>query len=225
MAMLFEHARGRPMLSFLASRLDGAQLAQALQPLLEVQTADGERFVLRWADTRVSEALAEALDSQHWSRFASAVSAWWVVQRHGALTELPLPAQGQAVEAAITLTDQELERLLELGEPDAVIQILHENFADVLPESHQRAPVHDEVRKVCALARRSNLTGMSNVVSLALAVRLSEGRLLDNVAFKRWLAEQGAHPENFAASLADWVDQHGGVGVASVAAGPATIQR
>lgn len=192
---LIRHAGGRPMLSFVGSTLSVDALAQALQPMLEVETADGQSFLLRMADTRVLPTLPVALTAAHWAQVCAPVDSWVVVNRFGELSSLPVPRpqdHGARPASRIRLTDEELAAFLQAGESDALVHAVHESNAECLPK-RSRAALHAEVRHVCTLAQSHGIEDAPDRLALVLVNRLAGGELWRDANLARWL-EQGSWP-------------------------------
>lgn len=205
---LVSHTAGRPMLGFVQSRLPADDLARALADVAAVSTADGQPFLLRWADTRVAEYLPQALTAAHWARVTRAVQQWWIVDRRGELVLLALADPAQPIADAdkpIQLTDDELSHLIAAGEPDALTQVLSEHFSDLLPKEG-RAELHRTLQRLCALARRCGVERFARLQSLAVAVLGTRGALLDDPKFEPWLQLHAHDEHGFEDALAPWVE-------------------
>lgn len=74
---IHEACTGKPMLSVLASTLDGPALQQHLRPYLQARTPDTLEWPLRWADTRVLPALLEALEPDQHAHLLAPLLGWW----------------------------------------------------------------------------------------------------------------------------------------------------
>lgn len=181
---LLHHCQGRPMLSFVQSRLGPRDLAAAWHPVRWVSTADDQRFLLRLADTRVLTVLPDCLSALNWARVCQPLHAWQVVDRQGIGRSLPMPLQDQLTDPAASIgrpfqiDDDELGRLLEAAQPDALIHALSCDVPDVLPSTPDRARVHAWVSAACELARQQDLDGSTDQLLLAAAVCATGGKLL-----------------------------------------------
>lgn len=205
---LNRHAAGRPMLSFLASKLPEPQLADAMQPVLEVQTSDGQPFLLRFADTRVLVTLPASLTTAHWVKVCAPLVGWLAIDRFGELVELPMPIpSAPAMErlARMQVDDAELGALLRAGEADALIAALADGFPDLLPKQ-ARAALYQEVGHVCALARTHGINGSGDQLALALANRMMGGGLWRDAKLDQWLARRAGQPGQFADALEEFVE-------------------
>ena len=172
-------AKGIPMLSLVATTLPIAKLIAVWREQIAVQDSDGEELLLRWADTRCSIYLPKALSARNWQQLSGPLEAWWVINRHGQICPLPVfsgaigseNADAQAI--ALTLTEEELSNLIAFAEPDALLNVVAEQVPELLPE-HKRAETHNLIADACALARRHGVTGMRDMLALAIFA-LGEG--------------------------------------------------
>lgn len=205
---LTRHAAGRPMLSFVGSKFSAAALSAALQPVLELETADGQSFLLRIADTRVLPALPLALTATHWSLLCAPIDAWHVVDRFGKLTTLPMLSRTEDTftpTSRIRLDDDELTALLQAGEPDALIRALEEGFAELMPQK-SRAALYTEVTQVCALAQAHGIEGAPDRLALVLVNRMAGGQLCHDARLLQWLAQAQWKSGGFSEALGEFVE-------------------
>jgi Domain of unknown function (DUF4123) len=185
------------MLSFLQSKNTAQQLCDHWQPYLCVTAADEEEFVLRFADTRICESLPKALVPEHWVRLTAPLNEWIIVNRTGQPQRLPLSdpnaVPASSLRESITLSAEEFERLLQFGQPDTLLNALHENFEEFLPQK-ARATTYEQMVKVCLLAQAHRIEAFPDQLALGAAVLVSDGQLLDDEKLLPWLTER------------DWVD-------------------
>ncbi|KVE88814.1 hypothetical protein WI99_07975 [Burkholderia cepacia] len=89
---------GRPMVSLLRGARDTGALAAHLRGQMEASAAaDGEAFLVRFADTRCLPAWLEALTPAQRRRFTDGIDAWHVFDRTGALVALDVDTAREAV--------------------------------------------------------------------------------------------------------------------------------
>jgi Domain of unknown function (DUF4123) len=205
---LLHHRAERPMLSFVLSPLDAPALIAQWQGTLTCQTDDGQRFLLRFADTRVQPALAVHLAYGAWSWLSAHVHAWLSLARNGQPAWLSLPPDRQARQAELAtrpaaqqqrLDDQALDALLADSLPDAVLDALAERLPEVLSaQGHAagapgrpRSEVHAWVARACQVAAQEGVDAFDSQVMLAAAVLLSDGALLADPALTGLLREHG----------------------------------
>lgn len=205
------YAAGRPMLSFLGTAMSAQDLAEVKQDILEVATADGQMFLLRFADTRVLAALPESLTQAHWARVSAHIDCWHMIDRFGSLTLLDEPdsieaGDDSASTACIRLGDNELAALLNAGEPDAFLNALDEGFPELLSQ-RPRASLYTEAIHVCELARRHGIEGSPERFSLLLANRIAGGQLWRDVRLQRWLEGAAWPKDHFSDALGVFLEK------------------
>jgi hypothetical protein len=184
---LCHHCNGRPMLSFLQSKVDAEILISLWQKYLMLTTPDDkEPYLVRLADTRITPSLVTMPQTTLWAALSGSVSQWLTVGRDGTIEKLnPLTAQSNQPEDAendgkpIEITDADLSHLLACGQPDSVINAMEENFAELLP-SQQRSQFYQQVAQVCQTAQLHRIESFPDVLALAMANHLANGELLQN---------------------------------------------
>lgn len=202
LSRLLRHCQGKPMLSFVLASASPEALHAAWQGVLQVRTDDDQPFVLRLADSRVSQALAKSLREKSWAQITEALDSWLVINRNGQLQALPVPEKmTQSVEEGhrnLKLNPSELEQLMILGQPDALINALQEHFSDLL-ESTRGASLHQRMQKVCDLASQHKIEGFPDLMALAVADLATDGQLIDDERLPAWLGQKkwdSGHLEN-----------------------------
>lgn len=212
MARLLRHCQGRPMLSFVQTTLEMTDLATAWQDVKWVHTEDGQRFLLRLADTRVLSSFAQALQPHNWERICKPLLAWHIVDRVGALQPLKTPMcvlnQAETPKpheplGAFQINDKELASLLDAAQPDVLINALFEQIPDVLPTGPEQAKVHAWVRQACDLAAQRGLDALGDQLALAATACLTEGRVLADPTLPGLLARYQPGQASLADQLAE----------------------
>jgi hypothetical protein len=132
---LLAHCAGRPMLSFVAcsSNKSAEDIAQAWDALHFVHDADGERFLLCFADTRVLHALPECLAPAHWAALHKAVLCWFAPDRRGKLVQLPPPPSTVRPQVPRQLSPETLARMLKANHADSVAAFWETSTPEWLP--------------------------------------------------------------------------------------------
>ncbi|MBK1612105.1 hypothetical protein CKO44_01300 [Rubrivivax gelatinosus] len=208
---LHSYAAGRPMLSFVRSDLSATELALAMHRFIEVQTEDGQAFVLRWADTRVAVGLHQSLSKQHWSSLRAQFADWRVIDRYGELVKQPATAGAPALaekaqQGPVKLSDAELGALLRAGEPDSLVAMLSEQFADLLLEDN-RAAVYTQALRVCELAEDCQLGTPADRLYLLVACRSAGRHLEDDPRLLAWLrAKSWVATGDFAQAMGNFLE-------------------
>jgi hypothetical protein len=192
---LLVHCRARPMLSFIKTTNSLTALRTAWQSCIYPICEDEQRFLLRFADTRIAVTLPHALSSSNWHLLAQPVSEWWIINRFGMPEKLSMPAPETAAEAVpvdLQLNMAELDALMQRGQPDAVINFLAESFPEVIPKKHGTA-FYARVVEVCDLAATHKIESFPDVTSLALAICLTDGALMTDPRLEQLLQQPDAH--------------------------------
>ena len=202
---LLHHCRARPMLSFIRSALDLESLRERWQSVLEIQTDDGQSFVLRFADTRVLPALADV--SEIWKRLAGGVTEWLYIGRDGALSSLEMPQGLADGDAMIRISETALSKLLKSGEVDALASMLDEHFSELLPAA-QGSRVHDRLVQQAAMAEAFGLAATSERFALAVADFSVECHLLEHPEFSSWLVQRPWQTKPLEDALGDFLENH-----------------
>jgi len=202
---LVRHRRNRPMLSFVATTKNMHVLKDELASKSLVHTADGERYLLRFADTRVLPALAAAFAPSSWAWLTHSLRAWSYIDRGGALRDLPLAQEGITPPSTFSLSDKELAGLLEHGQPDAVIDVLAEKMPDLLPQS-QHAEFYARIADTCTLARTHDVDAFPDVVALATLACVTDGAALTDPALHTLLRKREWESGKLIEKLMAWVE-------------------
>lgn len=189
---LLRHCQGRPMLSFVASRLDAQALRAAWQRCLRLSTADGQGYLLRFADTRISANLPRALSLASWQRLCAPLDHWLIVDRTGRLQALTPPPRAMVTDEDEdwVLSDRELAALLQAAQADILADRLHDEFAELLPESG--ALLHDWLQRACAVLSEYHIESVPDQLALAVTVCCSQGAGLDDPRLHSVLATHAA---------------------------------
>lgn len=208
---LLHHCRGRPMLSFLHSDKHPQALCESWQSVLEIETENGQPFLLRFADTRTTPGISAALASDAWARLSHGIEQWLCIDREGGLQALPLtephgqlPLAGGTQEA-VHISNKELAQLLKLGQPDALAAAMQEHFPDLLIPG-QGALTHQRLRAACELAEKNGIEAFPDLMALAVAVCSTDGQLLEDADFENWLQQRQWESEGLAIALSDYLE-------------------
>ena len=208
---LLNHCRGRPMLSFLHSNKPPQALCESWQSVLEIETESGQPFVLRFADTRTTPAIAAVLSSDVWARLSHGIEDWLCIDREGGLQELPLtdpqgqePLAGETQEI-VRISNHALAQLLKLGQPDALADALQEHFPELLVPQ-QGASMHRRLSATCELAEKNGIEAFPDLMALAVAICSTDGQLLEDPDFKNWLQQRQWESEGLAYALSEYLE-------------------
>lgn len=206
---LLHHCQGRPMLSFLRSSYLPKALCEAWQNILEIETDDSQTFLLRFADTRITPVVADLSKSDAWGRLSNSVSQWLCIDRNGCLQSLQVgtepPASIDATKRLVQLGDDELAKLLVLGQPDALANVIHEHFPELLPDD-EGAAIHEKLSAICFLADRHDIKQFSDLMALSVAFLINDTMLTSNKFFG-WLEQKPWLSIGMEQALVDYLDE------------------
>lgn len=202
---LLAHCRGRPMLSFIRSKLSAEAIRKQWQSILEIETEDAQTFVLRFADTRVLPALIEI--GEVWQRVAGVIAEWQIIGRNGDLVALELPRAPDTNNAPLRIDDKALAQLLKSGEADALANVLDEHFPELLP-ADQGARVYARLRQLLSLGEKYGIAGNTEFFALAVADFSTQNQLLEHPTFSSWLSQRPWQSMQLEDALGDFLESH-----------------
>lgn len=185
--------KGKPMLSFVCSHHDAKAIRDYWQSCVYPECGDGQHLLLRFADTRVTEVLPNALAPEHWGKLCQALSQWWIINRRGELTALAVsqlpdtvgnqPSRLPEVPDTLVLQQSEIDALTTMGLADAVINFFDDQEAIVLPDTG-RADFYAHIQSACDLAHMHGVESFSDITALSLTSALTQGHALQSSALK-----------------------------------------
>ncbi|MDR2000889.1 MAG: DUF4123 domain-containing protein [Zoogloeaceae bacterium] len=132
-ADLAQWCAARPMLSVIVSPLKADRLLEHLRAQTVATDSTGERYLLRWADTRCLPMLHEVFDAEQNGRLLRGIDVWWHFDRMGearVISDAPdLPAKKRnaalaGLEKPYRLSTAQKDRLLALSLPDTVLSFI-----------------------------------------------------------------------------------------------------
>ena len=186
---LVEHCSGRPMLSLVASAKTAKELMLNWQKCVRVVTTDRQKLMLRFTDTRVLPALREILCKESWAALTHELTAWWYIDRSGSLAQVDPVTAEVPPRFPILVDKREFNRLMDRGEPDAVIDAIFTQRPATLPAAG-KAAFFDRIAAVCKFAREKEIEAFPDVVSLGIFDTLVEGKALTNPKLLKLAAER-----------------------------------
>ncbi len=206
LSRFLHHCQGRPMLSFIRSKLQVSDLCDGWQSLLEVETEDKECYLLRFADTRVLPTLAG--HEKIWKRLAADVTAWWTIERDGGLRDLALPLSPEHYDDPLEIDNDCLDDLLRAGEVDAMADYMSNYFPELLAVRDGYAN-YEILEQALTLCLEQRVFGTSDQYALGVAALFTDGRLLTEPATSTWLSEHAWNEKGFEDSLAEFMENKG----------------
>lgn len=172
------HCSGRPMLSIVASKETAQKIADGWISTHFVEVSDGQKFLLRLADTRVLASLPELLTNEQWAALTSPLSLWLAIDREGELTSYSFgPAQTIPIQAPLKLSDEQVDGFVKAAESDAMIDYLADNMGDIVPHDLTPAQLYANISDTLALARQYEVTMWPDKFSMIVAACLTVGEI------------------------------------------------
>ncbi|WP_416048477.1 DUF4123 domain-containing protein [Cupriavidus basilensis] len=187
---LARHCAGRPMFSIVASSRNAAELKPNWQKCARVSTEDGQKLLLRFADTRVLPMLPEVLRQESWAALTHELSEWWYVDRAGQLDQVPVVEAIAAPVFPLALGRREFNKLLERGEPDSVIDAMFRQLPGILPAT-AKAGFFEKIKAVCEFARAQEIDAFPDILALGIFDTRTDHKGLTNPKLLRLIAERG----------------------------------
>ena len=163
------------MLSFVASRQPIEKLKNDWANLHWISTADAQRMLLRFADTRILPILSQALTSAQWAAFTAHLDSWHFINREGKLESCTLAPENINATIDIQLSQDQLDTLLQAAEPDAVIDLLAEGMPELIPPDLKKSEFHALITESCKLGKQYAIAAFPDTVSLSVAACLTRG--------------------------------------------------
>ncbi len=126
MAQLLAVAEEMPCIVWLASPLSLNDLVSNLRVKLWAELDDGTPITLRFFDPRVLPELDKTFDDSQRLQLHDGIARWWFKDRDRVTQTLPTEPHREppASSAALRLTDQQTDTLLEAALPDRVMNIV-----------------------------------------------------------------------------------------------------
>jgi len=199
---LTQHCAGRPMFSVVAASGNAAELKPNWQKCARVMTDDGQPLLLRFADTRVLPVLPEVLRQESWAALTHELSEWWYVDREGKLAQIPVVADRAAPVFPLAIGRREFSKLLERGEPDAVIDAMSAQLPEILPTSN-KAVFFEKIKAVCEFARAREIDAFPDIVALGIFDTLTGHRGLTSPKLLKLVADRGWERGELASKLVE----------------------
>ncbi len=156
---IFAACDGKPMLSILASTLDGSTLRQHFQPYVIARTEDLTEWPVRWGDTRVLPQILRALEPEQREQLLSPLYGWWSIQRDGSLIVWRGHSTTALVPATfdkLPLNDQAFALLVDQAEADAILANIWDTHPDLL-RRYRPSKCHFRVAKHLVLATENGI--------------------------------------------------------------------
>lgn len=172
---VLRHCGARPMVSIVGCRVPLDRLADHWRPLHRVRAVDEQRMLLRIADTRVLNVLPRILRPSQWAAYTAPLAHWLALDRTGKFIPLALAPQDTAADGTIALSQQQVDDMLLASQPDAVIDLLKDTMADIVPGDILHSDLYRMIHDSCTLAAKHGVQVFADTFALAVAACLTNG--------------------------------------------------
>lgn len=182
---------GFPALSFLNSDAAMAALLASWAGALDIESTDGEVYLLRFADTRCLPYLLDSVAQTRPGIFFRTFNCWLYIDRFGQPASVPLERVQEAEEAPVVgqaISDAGLDLLLKEGLPDALAEALDRHFPDLL-SNKKKAEVFQSLQQIARLSEHHAIESFADQIALAVAELSSEKSIIDDMGFNKWISE------------------------------------
>ena len=199
---LLTHCQGRPMLSFVGVTESLKELSTRWRKVHMVSVVDEHEMLLRFADTRVLSYLPQVLSSYQWRAICGTVSYWSYFDRSGELVTCDL-SDLNACQEKISITKEQLEELLVVSQPDAMMALIAESMPDIVPTS---SPVSEQYRMIKDshdLAKRHEINDSADTLALAVAAYLTKGESNVDKRLESLLQQHAWHAGSLGDTIVD----------------------
>lgn len=193
----------RPMLSFVATARSLQALQQHYRPFLRAVVDDELPLLLRFADTRIIEALGDVFTPQQSNAFLPGdIGIWLPRRRQGDSASSPIDRTRPitALTGPVTFDTTQFAALLEAGEPDLVIHNLMRSNAQRFG-SVQPSKVYDFIAGQLQRARAHDLQDMPNLETYCLTAWTTHPRFDEQPDFAYAIAQSARAPGRLSALL------------------------
>ena len=193
------------MLRLVASAKTAKELMLNWQKCVRVVTTDRQKLMLRFTDTRVLPALREILCKESWAALTHELTAWWYIDRSGSLAQVDPVTAEVPPRFPILVDKREFNRLMDRGEPDAVIDAIFTQRPATLPAAG-KAAFFDRIAAVCKFAREKEIEAFPDVVSLGIFDALVKGQALTNLKLLKLVEERRWQEGQMMEALTNLID-------------------
>jgi hypothetical protein len=182
---LIAHRGTRPMLSFLAvvQGVASNDLVEQWRALHWASSPDGDKYLLRFADTRSLACLPEILSPEQWRAWCRGVAEWQYFDREGELAALTSPEASERVARNTRLDSEQFARLTEQALPDTVLDFIDSQEPGHIPANMPRSRVYRLTEKTLKKMRQAGIDhndiwGADGAVLTVFTLK-TDGKLLE----------------------------------------------
>lgn len=173
--------------SFIDTELPLTKLVQHLRQFAFFNMEDGNYYALSLADCRVLPELARIFTPLQWGALTHPFSRWRIHQRHGELATLPVSDTDQAALTPISLSDTQIDALVNAAEADHLIGNLTQTDTNALPGN--AADHYRWAQDAINAWQRAGQTDRTVLAALTAAMFRTQGKLFERVELKNLLAQ------------------------------------
>ncbi len=164
---LSKHRQDRPMLSFFSSKYSALEIAERWRKFLNASSVDGTDFILRFADTRVLEYLSSCLQRHHWSGITNLLEEWVYINRSGEIQDVKISKDEYVDTRVFQLSTLEFNSLVESAEPDCLINILHRDYSEIVP-NERKDIFFNNVKRICEFSKINGVENFRDILSMVI---------------------------------------------------------
>lgn len=164
---LSKHRQDRPMLSFFSSKYSAVEVAERLRKFLNASSIDGSDFILRFADTRILEYLSNCLQRYHWSGITNLLEEWVYINRSGEIQDVRISKDEYIDTGVFQLSTSEFNGLVESAEPDCLINILHRDYPEIVPDECKDI-FFNNVKRICEFSKMNGIENFHDILSMVI---------------------------------------------------------
>ena len=168
---------GKPMLSFVSSALDIANLKQHFSAFLRLRDNHNQRYVLRFADVCMTADILECVQPEQKQAWLNGMHAWWLIGRDGGLQYLggveatPVIAKSNENHDQ-RISNAQLLMLHQKNEADCLLSYLHESVPKLFTK-HQPSVLYRRTAELLQQLNQQHVhddsTRLEHVVTLLAA--------------------------------------------------------
>jgi hypothetical protein len=169
------------------------QLAAHFKQFNTFVVEEGRAYYLRYTDPRVIAYLSQVFTAQQWQDFISPTQNWHYLNRDNEWTALDYPNNhpiGLTHTAEPTLTNEQMNKLLDLSMPDTLLKDVLESGSE-LEDFGTRSQLHNWAKQSHTISK--NWGNYPDELMLCMLAIRSKGVVLQN---KGWLNTLAKHPHN-----------------------------
>jgi hypothetical protein len=199
---MVEVGTGAPMISFVSSALDIYELRDSLRSHLEICVDNGQKFIFRFADTRILPGADLILSREQITGWRIGIESWIYPGRNGHLLKLssqPTTATSHESEY-INISQSLFDELLEQSEADAIIDSINDQNSDILLNRNP-SDIYFFVNNMLPITTEYEVTHFHDLVAFCTTAIVTFAGFHKHPAFQQVLISKLWHPGKLADSF------------------------